>query len=299
MHESPLDPNRTYLLKHTTQIMRAEIQAVRWRKDMDTLEEAPARSLELNDIGRVTLSTHRPLYVDAYRDNRDTGSFILIDTISNNTVAAGMIIAMDAPLGDGGPPVPAAGWQRAGDGQPVPAAGWQRTGDDGGQSASAAGSRRAALSQVSARERRARFGVAPGIIVLVGATHEEVELLAYAVERRLFDFGASGVVVGPGDGMREAVSIARAVADAGLLAILAIPAAGRHAVSLDPTDWAAQALVVQVTAGQSSPTPRDSDPGTPIHLRTLPTLELDSTAASRERSADAVVAALRDRGWMG
>jgi sulfate adenylyltransferase large subunit len=92
MNERALEPGKTYLLKHTTQMVRAEVTQVGWRKDMDTLEEAPAATLGLNDIGRVTMTAHRPLFFDPYDANRETGSFILIDSIANNTVAAGMII---------------------------------------------------------------------------------------------------------------------------------------------------------------------------------------------------------------
>jgi sulfate adenylyltransferase subunit 1 (EFTu-like GTPase family) len=58
---------------------------------MDTLEEKPADGIELNAIAKVRLSCHRALYVDDYRRNRETGAFIVIDTLTNHTVAAGMI----------------------------------------------------------------------------------------------------------------------------------------------------------------------------------------------------------------
>jgi len=93
MHDSPLDPQKTYLLKHTTQIVRVDVDRIHWRTDMDTLEDVPARSLGLNDIGRVTLTAHRALFLDPYASNRETGSFILIDAISNTTVGAGMVAA--------------------------------------------------------------------------------------------------------------------------------------------------------------------------------------------------------------
>jgi sulfate adenylyltransferase large subunit len=104
MHERPLEAGKTYLLKHTTQTVRAAITRVDWRKDMDTLEESPTTTLGLNDIGRVSITAHRPLFFDPYDANRETGSFILIDSISNNTVAAGMIIGeAKGPNGDARP----------------------------------------------------------------------------------------------------------------------------------------------------------------------------------------------------
>jgi sulfate adenylyltransferase large subunit len=97
LHERPLDRAKSYLLKHTTQTVRAEVEAVRFQVDLETLENMPAERLGLNDIGRVTVSTHRPLFVDAYAANRATGAFILIDSLTNDTVAAGMIV--DDPSG--------------------------------------------------------------------------------------------------------------------------------------------------------------------------------------------------------
>jgi bifunctional enzyme CysN/CysC len=95
LHETPLDAQKSYLLKHTTQVVRADVEQVLWRKDMDTLDEIPASTLALNDIGRVRLAAHRPLFVDPYAVNRETGSFILMDPITNATVAAGMIVAAE------------------------------------------------------------------------------------------------------------------------------------------------------------------------------------------------------------
>ena len=97
LHETPLDPSKTYLLKHTTQLVRAQVDRVHGRRDMSTLEEVPAAALGLNDIGRVTITAHRALFLDRYADNRETGSFILIDAITNNTVGAGMVIAAEEP----------------------------------------------------------------------------------------------------------------------------------------------------------------------------------------------------------
>ena len=87
-----LDSKRKYLLKHTTQSVRVVIEAIDYRLDVNTLErETDVTTFELNDIGRVRLKTLRPLMVDPYRVTRETGSFILIDEVSNETVAGGMI----------------------------------------------------------------------------------------------------------------------------------------------------------------------------------------------------------------
>jgi sulfate adenylyltransferase subunit 1 (EFTu-like GTPase family) len=92
LNEQPLDPSRTYVLKHTTQTTRAEIKALQHRLNVTSLEREPADRLEMNAIGVLRIETSRPIYFDVYTENRTTGSFILIDPDSNGTVAAGMII---------------------------------------------------------------------------------------------------------------------------------------------------------------------------------------------------------------
>ena len=80
------------MIKHTTRTARAIVGALRWRTDVNTLvEDATATTLALNEIGRVRLRTTAPLCYDAYARNRTTGSFILIDEATNETVAGGMI----------------------------------------------------------------------------------------------------------------------------------------------------------------------------------------------------------------
>ena len=91
MSERPLDLTREYLVKHTTRLVRGRVTAIRYSIDIDTLDKQAAHELRFNEIGAMLLETNRPLFFDAYRRNRVTGSFILIDPISNETVAAGMI----------------------------------------------------------------------------------------------------------------------------------------------------------------------------------------------------------------
>ena len=92
MSDAPLAPRGRYALKHTTRTVRAVVDEVETRVDVHTLDSDPAESLELNDIGRVRLRLGAPLTVDPYARNRDTGSFILIDEASGDTVGAGMIV---------------------------------------------------------------------------------------------------------------------------------------------------------------------------------------------------------------
>jgi bifunctional enzyme CysN/CysC len=92
MAAEPLRPEAAYLLKHTTRQVCANVRSVRHVVDIRTLDPGPAAELRLNDIAEVEIETHHPIFFDPYRNNRATGSFILIDMISNRTVAAGMIL---------------------------------------------------------------------------------------------------------------------------------------------------------------------------------------------------------------
>jgi sulfate adenylyltransferase large subunit len=106
MHDD-LELGRSYLLKHTTQTIRATVKAVRYRINIDTLEKEPGSGLRLNDIGAVVIETHKPLFCDPYRRNRSTGSFVLIDPITNATVAAGMITGREPERISPSPPLAA------------------------------------------------------------------------------------------------------------------------------------------------------------------------------------------------
>ncbi len=89
---APLAPRHTYRLKHTTRSVRAMVTDVHHRIDIGQLGAArPADQLALNEVGLVTLLTTEPVFVDDYRRSRSTGSFVLIDELTNHTVAAGMV----------------------------------------------------------------------------------------------------------------------------------------------------------------------------------------------------------------
>ena len=102
MHEEPLEIGRNYLLKHTTQTVKASVHSIRYRININTLEKEVSGGIGLNDIGAVLIECQRPLFCDPYRRNRATGSFILIDPLTNVTVAAGMITGRELPPGDSG-----------------------------------------------------------------------------------------------------------------------------------------------------------------------------------------------------
>jgi bifunctional enzyme CysN/CysC len=91
MHDEPMLPGRPYLLKIGAKTVTATITDIKYQVNVNTLEHVAAKKLELNAIGVCNLSLDRPIAFDAYRDNRDTGGFILVDRLSNNTVGAGLL----------------------------------------------------------------------------------------------------------------------------------------------------------------------------------------------------------------
>ncbi|MGY2056637.1 adenylyl-sulfate kinase [Nocardia gipuzkoensis] len=96
--DTQLTPGATYTIRHTTRTATAEVRSLDYRLDVNTLHrDEHAESLSLNEIGRVQLRTRQPLLFDPYRRNRATGSFILVDDTTNNTVAAGMITGPSLP----------------------------------------------------------------------------------------------------------------------------------------------------------------------------------------------------------
>jgi bifunctional enzyme CysN/CysC len=193
LHERPLDTQKTYILKHTTQMVRVQVDRIDSKLDLTTLAHEPASALALNDIARVQLTCRRALYFDAYQKNRETGSFILVDSLSNGTVGAGMI--------------------RSGQGE-----------QDLEQALKEvrAGSGLTPQTEVSPRERRERMGQSGATVWLTGLPGSGRWSLAYALERRLFDLGRTAHVIVPiGENLESAISAARACTMAGLITICA------------------------------------------------------------------------------
>jgi len=199
LHERPLDTQKGYLIKHTTQTVRAQIEAVHSKLDLTTLTQQPAEELTLNDIARVTVHCHRPLYIDAYDQNRGTGAFIVVDSLYNTTVGAGMVRARADES----------------DAQSL---------DDAFKELRA-GSGLTPRTQVSPRERVERFGQRGATIWLTGLPGSGRWALAYALERKLFDLGRTAHVVTPFAHTIESItSAAHACTAAGLFTICAYPA---------------------------------------------------------------------------
>ena len=168
MDEAPMDPARHYLIKQTTQTARASIDHVDYRIDVDTLRKVNVGHLSLNEIGRVALTSNRPLFHDAYQNNRLTGSFILVDYLTNNTVAAGMIIDR---LPEDRVPMDV----------------------DADSEPRASTSERSSL--VDQDRRIARYGQKPCTIWITGLVGSGKSSVTYGLEKALYEAGYSVVVL--------------------------------------------------------------------------------------------------------
>lgn len=91
LSEEPMLPGRSYRMKTSSRLVSATVNAPKHKTDVNTLQKLPAKTLQLNEIGNCTLAVDRPIAFDSYAKNRQTGSFILIDRMTNNTVGMGMI----------------------------------------------------------------------------------------------------------------------------------------------------------------------------------------------------------------
>ncbi|MEL7266241.1 MAG: adenylyl-sulfate kinase [Planctomycetota bacterium] len=306
MNEEALVPGRTYLFKHTTQVLPGSIDSLFYKIDVNTLHRSPTPELNLNEIGRVRVALTGPIHYDGYRKNRNTGAFIIIDRITNATVGAGMI--QDREIDESRRAV----WDEEtpgveGDSQ-----------DD---------------SVVSTEEREARFGQQAATVLLTGLTGSGKTTIAGAVERKLFDAGRAvsridGEEVRRGlsrdlsftaedrsENLRRAAHLAHILNDAGLICVAAFVA---------PNDAVRQkaagvigsnrCLVVHVatpvevcrtrdTKGQYAAADQGelSDfPGVtaPYEAPENADLVVDPSDTSAEECADAIIDLLRQRGFI-
>ena len=92
MHETPMQPGRKYLIKHTTNSTKGVITSIHCRVNVETLEEEEASVLALNEIGKISIRSATPLVYDEYYRNRRLGSFIIVDEATSATVGAGMLV---------------------------------------------------------------------------------------------------------------------------------------------------------------------------------------------------------------
>jgi len=200
MDEEAMDPYTQFYIKQTTNTTKARIETIRYKVDVNTLEKSETDHFKLNEIGRVVVTTVKPLFFDAYKKNRNTGSFVLIDPVSHNTVAVGMILdakqdtryeirdtrygihdsrfAMsDERKDDRISRIPNHVSQKIVNGE----------------------------SLVSAPERAKRFNQQGATIWITGLHGSGKNEVAYGLERRLFDMGATTVLL-DGKSVRSGVS---------------------------------------------------------------------------------------------
>jgi bifunctional enzyme CysN/CysC len=213
LNADALLPGKSYLFKHTSQTIPGQIDSLRYRVDVNTLHRSPAPELQLNEIGRCSITLSQSIYFDAYKRNRSTGAFIIIDRLTNATVGAGMITDRDTAR---------------------PKAAWESTEQDSAKTES--------MTEVNPQERSARFGQSPATVLFTGLTGTGKSTIARAVERALFDQGRA-VMVLDGEKMRNGVNqdlgysvedrsenlrrsahIARIMNDAGLICLAAFVA---------------------------------------------------------------------------
>jgi bifunctional enzyme CysN/CysC len=92
MDEKPMNTATQFYIKHNTHTTKAQIETIRFRVDVNTLQKSEVDHFELNEIGRAVITTAKPIFFDPYKKNHSTGSFVLIDPVSHKTCAVGMII---------------------------------------------------------------------------------------------------------------------------------------------------------------------------------------------------------------
>ncbi|MGB7328548.1 MAG: sulfate adenylyltransferase subunit CysN [Rubripirellula sp.] len=177
MNADAMVPGKTYLIKHTTQTLPGTIETLKYRVDVNSLHRSPAPTLELNEIGRVSVSLTGSIHLDPYRRNRSTGAFIVVDRITNATVAAGMIL------------------DKSGDAKTKSVWDDEESGDNNATE----------VSQVSSEDRSARFGQKPATVLLTGLTGSGKTAIGTAVERKLFDQGRAIAMI-DGEAVRRGLS---------------------------------------------------------------------------------------------
>lgn len=92
MDEKPMDPERSYNIKYTTAVLMGHFDHINYKIDVNTYGRQQVSTLSLNDIASCRMTLTRPIAIDRYKENRATGSFIVIDRLTHNTVGAGMIV---------------------------------------------------------------------------------------------------------------------------------------------------------------------------------------------------------------
>jgi len=307
MAAEPMQIGRQYMVKHLTRTVGATVSHLRYRVDVATLHRRDADHLELNEIGRCVVTLARPVAYDPYSRNRSTGAFILVDRVSNATVAAGMILDRDPNEWVGTPETRVH--------EPVSTH----------VSTHASG--------VAAAERAERLGHRPATIWLTGLTGAGKSAIAYALERRLFDDGVGAVVLDGenarlglnkdlgfsaddrAENIRRAAEAARLINSGGLVAICAFlspeAATRRHAAEIVGADRFVEVYLSAPidVCRRRKPAPYDmaatgeikhfSGVTAPYEAPAAPDLDLPTHEMDVNECVERIVAALIERGIIG
>lgn len=215
MADQPMVPGKQYIFKHTTKMIPGVIKTLKYQVDVNTMHKQPAPALELNQIGRVDVSLNQPIAFDRYTRNKGTGSFIVIDRITNSTVAAGMIIDKLTSDNTG------AAWDEE------PASGTKLIQE---------------VSKVTRDDRQARFGQKAVTVLFTGLPGAGKSTTAYGVERALFEKGRAATVIdgqnlrmglnrdlnfssdGRSENVRRAAEVGKLINNSGVICLLALVA---------------------------------------------------------------------------
>lgn len=182
MSEEPLRTDRPYILQHTTRTVQSYVSKIIYRINIDTLHREAADTFELNEIGRIEIEAADPLFVDAYKINRETGSFVLIDPHTNTTVAAGMIRGS----GQGVTPIGRDVEEQPSARKKSPDVVWEGL-------------------NIRREEREARNGHKSAVLWFTGLSGSGKSTVARAVERKLFSEGAQTIMI-DGDHVRHGLN---------------------------------------------------------------------------------------------
>ncbi|MBL8820271.1 MAG: sulfate adenylyltransferase subunit CysN [Planctomyces sp.] len=308
MAEEPMVPGKTYIVKHSAQTITGSVESLRYRIDVNTLQSSPSPQLNLNEIGRCRLSLNEPICFDSYKSNRSTGALILIDRITNATVAAAMILDRSA-----------SGKKQAA---------WEEeiTIEEGNQ-------RAGEFREVTPSEREARYGQKPVTVLFTGLSGSGKATIAKAVERKLFTNGRAVMVLDeqqvrrglsedPGFSFEEAsedlqrsAHLANILNDAGIICLAAFVAPnaavrdtvagliGTNRFLMVHVDAPIELCRQRDTRGQSSKAdtgtrPEASAVAAPYEAPVSPDLMLNTEKQSVDECANAVVELLKRNGFL-
>ncbi len=210
MADTPMLPGTQYDFKHTNKYISGRISALKYKMDMNTLNQELAPALQLNEIGRCEITLDQAICFDNYKISRSTGAFIIVDRLTNVTIGAGMIVDNQ-------------------DEQNKKITRYEQY-------------QRNSISHVTKEERAARYGQKPVTVLFVGLSGSGKTTMAHTLERRLFDMGRISSVLdgktmrlgiskdlkrdkkGRTENLRRSVHIAKQLNDSGLICCAAFVA---------------------------------------------------------------------------